>query len=281
MQKRNKVLTIIPSLYGGGAERFVADLTSSLCKEYDHTLVTYNRKSGMYSFEGELIELPVRESNSPISRFIRFHRLKRRLGKLKGEKVPSVSISHMLIPNLLNVLTRKEGKVICVIHGQWSIGLNSLPFLNVLFKKLYARADVIVSVSQFIQEKFVEAYPLGVSHEIIHAGVDIDRVLIQSQETIEQPLPEEYLVYVAGFREVKNHISLLHNLKDFLKSSNYSLVLVGEGPKRKEIEATISNLGLSDSVILLGGLLNPYPVVKGAKLSLMVSSSESFSLVVV
>jgi len=38
---------------------------------------------------------------------------------------------------------------------------------------------------------------------------------------------------------------------------------------------------LTGKVIILGSVINPYPIIKNAHLSVMVSSSESFSLVVV
>lgn len=273
-------MTIIPSLYQGGAEKFVADFSEALSDKFKHTIITYNKTEHIYSHEGSLIELAIPQRSYLIARIIRFITLLQAFKSLKKQLSPKIVISHMLMANMLNVLSRKNEIKICVLHGEWSFRTKSKNTFGWFIKRQYSKADLIISVSEYIKNKFEDCYSLQVPHEVIHIGVPIRSIEKMASKTIQTRLPENYIVYVAGFRPIKNHLKLIKHLHDFLKKSSISLVLVGDGPLRKQIEKSIHKRNLKDKVILLGNLSNPYPIIKNAKISVLTSSSESFSLAV-
>jgi glycosyltransferase involved in cell wall biosynthesis len=279
---RIPILTFIPSLYGGGAEKIVADLSFALSKRFNHKILTYNRKHLKYPYSGELEELDLKIEHNLFNRFFKQFLIYKKVLSFKQSFNPKVTISHMLIANMLNVLTSRKSKTICVLHGEWSIKTGKSKLLDkFLVKRLYAKADLIVFVSHYIEKMFQEYYSLDVPHEVAYIGINIEEVNLKATEEGGIELPENYLVYVAGFRPVKNHIILIENLETYLKVTDIFLVLVGDGELRTHIEKKISNLGLSHKIILTGNVQNPYPIIKNAKISLLVSSSESFSLVIV
>src|SRR5262249_3018636 len=55
-----------------------------------------------------------------------------------------------------------------------------------------------------------------------------------------------------------------------------SLVIVGEGEERPELERLISRLGLSGRVILPGHVQNPYPIIGAARLFVSSSNLDGF-----
>lgn len=279
---KNKVLTIIPSLYGGGAEKVAADISYALTDKYDHTIVTYNQKGDKYKFSAKHIDLSIQKFRTFLGRFVRMGVVFYHIKKNKKNLKPLVSISHMLISNMLNVLTKRNNKTICILHGEWSVRTNVF-LLDELIKKQYLKADCIISVSHYIKNMFEEYYQLNnldYKHEVVHIGGDIKEIQKKSDYKINENLPDKFLVYVAGFRKVKNHIDLLEKLEVLLKETDFNLVLVGDGELRKDIQSKIIDLNLTNKVVLLGNIPNPYPVIKKAFLSLLASSSESFSLVV-
>lgn len=279
--KIEKVLTIIPSLYDGGAEKFTADLSLGLVNNNEITTLIYNSKQTTYMYGGVLHDLQIPESNGILKRLKRQLIIKNEIKKFKNCWSPKVSISHMLMANMLNIITKRDEKTICVLHGEWSIKTGKSKVLDLVVKHYYSKADIIVSVSKFIKNKFDNYYKLSVPHKVIYVGVDIPSVEKKSKNELSIDLPENYIVYVAGFRPVKNHILLLDELELYLKEQDVSLVLLGDGPLRKKIEREIFKRGLQEKVIVLGNLSNPYPIIKKAKVSLLYSSSESFSLAVV
>ena len=281
MKNKKIILTLVPSLYGGGAEKYVADISRYLSELYTHTTIIYNRKSSLYTYTGGLIDL-----SEPLNRWNHFRVLKQfsllmHINRLKNQLTPRVVISHMLIPNIINLLSGRKPVTICFIHGLWSIRTKSIFFPKWFFRWVYSKADCIVCVSEYIEYEFQKYYNLDIHKKVIHIGVDSDKIRKLSDEIPYELIPQDYIVYVAGLREVKNHILLIETLKDFLKESKLSLVLIGDGPLKGTLETRIKQLGLDEKIYLLGNLKNPYPLVKRAKLAIMVSNSESFSLAVV
>ncbi|MEM7185256.1 MAG: glycosyltransferase [Bacteroidota bacterium] len=278
---KEDIVTIIPSLYEGGAEKFAADLSLRLDGTFNHKTVVYNPTAHRYDHAGEVIELDVPPRSTPLGRFVRQLRIVKQLKRLKQQWSPKVVISHMLMANMLNVLSRKNERTVCVLHGEWSIKTGGSWLLRRFVRRQYQKADQIVSVSHYIKEMFDSHYQLDVPHEVIYVGLPVETILREALQPPHVSLPNSYMVYVAGFRPVKNHLALIDALEVYLKLNPISLVLLGDGPLRSEIEDRVKSLGLSEKVLLLGNVPNPYPIVKGATLSLMVSESESFSLVVV
>ncbi|MBE9490624.1 MAG: glycosyltransferase, partial [Bacteroidetes bacterium] len=259
---KDKIITIIPSLYDGGAEKLAADLSFSLMKSFDHSIIIYNKNNNKYDFTGELIELNIPSKSFILSRLRRQFLILKNIIYLKNKLQPKVVISHLLMANLLNILSKKNHKTVCVIHGEWSIKSGKSKFLDFFIRKYYAKTDIIVSVSNHIKQTFDDYYKLKTQHLVIYNGIDVNNVKEKAKETIAYNLPDKYFVYVAGFRNVKNHILLLNQLGSYLKNNSYILVLVGDGPLKSKIEKRIKELGLMGKVVLLGNLPNPYPVME-------------------
>ncbi len=62
---------------------------------------------------------------------------------------------------------------------------------------------------------------------------------------------------------------------------DHRLVIMGDGPDRTEIEATVTELGVQESVTLTGFVENPWPEVAGADLFVLSSQHEAFGLTLV
>jgi N-acetylgalactosamine-N,N'-diacetylbacillosaminyl-diphospho-undecaprenol 4-alpha-N-acetylgalactosaminyltransferase len=278
-ENKKLLLTIIPSLHGGGAEKFTADISHGLSQKFDHYLITYNKKEN-YSYKGQLTHLDTPESENILKKIIRQFQIQKAIRSFKKKINPQTTISHMLMANMHNILSKGNDFTICVLHGEWSVTSGN-KILDFFVGRIYKKADLIISVSNHIKNMFDEKYGFNLPHFVIHNAIDIDAVNKASQEKFSFVLPEKYIVYVAGFRPVKNHLQLIKQLENYLKNNDVHLVLVGDGELRPEIETTIESLYLKNKVHLLGNITNPHPVVKRALLSLLVSSSESFSLVLV
>ncbi len=56
--------------------------------------------------------------------------------------------------------------------------------------------------------------------------------------------------------------------------------MIGDGEEKENLENQAKKLGVKDSFILLGSLLNPYPYVKNADFFIMPSESEGWPLII-
>lgn len=97
-------------------------------------------------------------------------------------------------------------------------------------------------------------------------------------------LHNKQIVSVGRLEEVKDFSSLIdvYNLV-YKKYPDWSLKIIGEGSKRKDLEKQISNLGLKNNVILTGRLTSDKIAeeLDNSSIFVLTSKSESFSLVLV
>ena len=95
---------------------------------------------------------------------------------------------------------------------------------------------------------------------------------------VKQP-GDLWLGTLAGLRAVKNLPEMVHLAKHLPEP--WKLVIVGEGPERGEIEATVAQLGLQNRVFLPGHAADPAAVMPLFDLFALTSDSEQFPISVV
>ncbi|MGP9765127.1 glycosyltransferase [Halomonas sp. AOP13-D3-9] len=86
-----------------------------------------------------------------------------------------------------------------------------------------------------------------------------------------------YLLNVARLVPQKNHHLLLRAYAKM--QTTLPLVIVGEGPLRKELEALAIELGIAARVTFAGRQLNPYPWMHHARLFILSSAHEGLGIV--
>ncbi len=273
-----KIFSIISSLYGGGAEKLVADLSLHTDKLFQNTIVLSKNSKKKYPHSAAIKYLKAKGSNFILKNYGYF----KTLNQLKNNNPDGLYISHLWVSNILNTITKTSGlKTIIFMHGRWSITPEKGWLLDNLTSYFYNKASAVVCVSKYMLELYKDYHGNHKNLYVIYNGVDLPNIQNQAEANLDLNLPEKFLVYVAGFRHVKNHIGLLENLKNFLLETDYHLVFIGDGELKEAILNEIKFLSLENKVTLLGNLPNPHAIVKKAKYALLASKDESFSLTVV
>jgi len=154
-----KILFIVPSLSGGGAERVVTNLSREISEENEVYIAVFSSERKDYEYRGRLLDLETKEEN----RIVRNIKSLARLKKIKKSIKPDVSISFLPEPNLMNVLTKqKNEKTIISVRNMLSRILKpkSLPFfvMKSIFRTFYNKADKIVSLSCGVKRDLVENF---------------------------------------------------------------------------------------------------------------------------
>lgn len=113
----------------------------------------------------------------------------------------------------------------------------------------------------------------------------VRRLSFQRIEAVEQWRNNAHclrLVHVGRLDTQKNHALLLSVCSELKKRGRkFSLMIVGEGHDRPNIEKRILKLGLGDQVTLVGAQNNPFPWIAAADALLLTSRFEAFALVLV
>lgn len=146
--------------------------------------------------------------------------------------------------------------------------------------KYYKKFDRVVCVSEQGKKSFEELFGECVKTEIVYNTVDCEEIVRKSKEGITKDLGLKYplVVSLGRLSKPKHYIRLLRSHKRLMDEGiEHMLLILGEGPDRKELEEYIEENKLQDTVCLLGFMNNPYPYVKMADLLVCSSIYECFS----
>lgn len=93
---------------------------------------------------------------------------------------------------------------------------------------------------------------------------------------------KKVIIQIGRFCEQKNQAFLLDVLQKLCEKDNsYILMLVGDGPIRKELENKISKLGLTNNVVFTGNRTDVQNLLQCADLSVLPSTVEGLGIVLI
>lgn len=191
--------------------------------------------------------------------------------------------AHLLLGN------RRDSKKIIYMHSDMIDEYKErYPSLEKVFK-IYKDADNLVSVSKSSKEVNCEnlGHFLSLPKDkfaYCNNVQDPERILSLKDE----PLPEEdkafftvgkTFINVGRLSPEKDQAKLIDSFYKLTKENHdVKLLIVGEGPLRKELKDKISLLGLDNKVHLLGYRENPYPYILKADCFVLSSNYESMTM---
>ncbi len=147
----------------------------------------------------------------------------------------------------------------------------------------FARVDVIVCVSAGAKENFCKRYPaLAAKTRLIYNFYDKKQIVTASIPPYKFDTQKPVLLSVGRMTEQKAYprfLKVLKRLKD--DGFEFSYHIIGTGGEFDLIKQTISDLELSDRVVLRGLTDNPYQYMAGCDLFVLPSIWEAFPTVTV
>lgn len=281
-----RFLFIIDALETGGAERLVLSLTEKLIElGHDVNLLVIKDAIALQVPTGvKLHILNYRKSTLFPYNLLFAIRLRRLVSRLVAEDgVFELITSNLNLSNRLTHIARISNVYYCV-HEAVSIsslakrkGLKRF-FRRLRFKRILDGKDII-TVSDGVKDDLLNIVKIEPrSIKAIYNGVNFGRIKSLA-ETGENTIAGEYVVHVGRLSKEKRHDILLAAFKK--SGIDCKLVIVGDGPERSNIEHMVRQLALEDRVIMTGRLENPYPVMKGAMMTLLSSDYEGLPTVLV
>ncbi len=120
-------------------------------------------------------------------------------------------------------------------------------------------------------------------YRLIRSGISISTdpaaaVGLRRRLRRELGIDDRFVVgMVARFSRQKDHDTLLRAIAEVARTDlgpSLTLLLVGDGPTRREVEATVSQLGLADQVVFLGHRVDAAQLVHAVDVSVVSSRWE-------
>lgn len=265
-----------------GAEQMVREIVTRLGDKYDITLVTGRYDKANAKTEDrptfKLIRVGIGHKQLDKLLYILLGALKVR--ELKPQIAHAIMESYAggalvlikwLAPGVKRILTLQSGDLDDE-RKQKQLDL------KLFWKIIHRSPDLITAISNALAKR---AQDLGVKKEkivITPNGVDLSVILGEEVKVKNQ------VVCVARLSWEKDHQSILTAWPKVVEAvPGATLVFVGEGDKRTEIETQIKELGIESSVILRGLLPHPETMkeIKRSEVFICPSLAEGLGLVFV
>lgn len=274
-----KIVIAIFTLQGNGAERFALTLAKGLVDAGHEAHIVYFKN---------IIDLPIPENIQlhffdyqkyrAIPKFMRAGFAAKAFDRfvIKNIGTPDLVLSNLFPVDF--VLSKSQlPNVHLVIHNTTSLEYGErLAGMRKQLDKVYL-AKPCVAVSKGVEKDFIEIFGSKSRITTIYNPIDVEQVVSTSNEYIPD-IEKPYIVNVGKFKQQKRHDILI---KAYAKANvQEKLVLVGTGELLEASKKLVKDLGIEDKVIFTGFKKNPYPYIKHAKLMVVSSDFEGFSIVI-
>jgi N-acetylgalactosamine-N,N'-diacetylbacillosaminyl-diphospho-undecaprenol 4-alpha-N-acetylgalactosaminyltransferase len=270
------IVFIINSLTAGGAEGALVDLLGYM-------------KGHLEPFAVHLVLLDAEQERHTAPVWVKKHVLSAnfglvsstlRLAGLLKQLRPVLALSFLNRANCANVMVSKLLGHPCIISERVHTTSHFGTALSALVSKTIVRltyplADQVIAVSEGVKDDMLTNFGIsGAKLRVIHNPVNTDRICARAAEAPSIDIPEPYIMGMGRLVPNKNFRLLIEAYRTSQIAE--TLVVLGDGPERAELESLVAHYGLAKRVILPGHVDNPYPIIKAARLFVCSSNAEGF-----
>lgn len=280
-----RLLVLLPTLNGGGAERAVVNLLSAIDRSRFEPILLLIKNEGVY-WDLLPAALEVQTILPPGTRIRdRFPAVLSALLKAARSADLIVGALELTVTYYAALLGRLLGKPsVGWVHTDLGLYLPQAGALHPLLCRLfYPQLDMVIAVSDGVAASLHSLLPaIRDKIRIIHNSLPIDAITQAAQQEPEVVVDGPYVVGVSRLNEEKGCDLLIRAfalLKD--QCPKLTLVILGDGPERHRLEQLVHELGLVGRVRLPGFLQNPYAVMQRARVFAMSSRFEGFGMVLI
>ena len=299
---KRKVLFLIESLSGGGAEKVLSVILQHFNKDCNEVVVCPIVDCGVYR-ETVLTCVPFYQpiicyKGGPIKRV--FNKLKY---KLVYSWLPLSWVCKLFLPKnndveiafcegyVTKLLSHSSSKAKKIAWIHTDLSDNPWPIDIGVYKSVeeeaatYMKMDRIVCVSHAVENKFHAKYGFEGKTCTIYNPIDIDDIKLEANKRTDNGALKRkncfHLVSIGRLVPQKGYDRLIACLKRLIDDGYpLCLTIIGEGQERNLLEHLIQENGMSGFVNLPGFMNNPYSLLSEANLFVCSSRAEGFSLVI-
>lgn len=270
---RHRILFIITSLYGGGAEKVCCVLASKMAEKHDVTLLYFfEHENGKHYPLDERVKrvcmpyLTCRPLTHPLKWLVCQWLNFKNVRAAKRNNHVDLSVSLLLSPNALNVFTRRRGERI--VTSERANPRVFLPKLFGLTRLIYGLSDHVVFQSETVRSLYGKR--IRAKSSIIMNPVSIS---CRADE-----VRRKRIVSVGRLTDQKNHAMLIRSFAAFhARFPAYSLTIYGEGSERENLQKQIDTADLSSCVSLAGNDEQVHAHIRDAEIFVLSSNFEGLS----
>jgi glycosyltransferase involved in cell wall biosynthesis len=275
-QACKRVLFIINSLAGGGAERVMCTLlraSQGELRDSRISLLLLDREAAMYEVP-RWIDVQQLDCRHSLLRSI--WSVWRALARAR----PDLTVSFLTRSNVANIIASALLGIPAVISERVNtsshLGVGAgAAVARLLVKATYPKARRIIAVSQGVADDLRASFGIRRDRMAVIANpIDVEAIRAQADSGAPVPIEGPYAVTMGRLVPNKNFGMLI---EAFARSGIAGqLLILGDGPERDTLTRQIEMLGLSGRVVMPGFSANPFPTLARAAFYVSPSNAEGF-----
>lgn len=278
------IALFLPSLAGGGAERVFVELANEFAARGLRVDLVLASAEGPYlediSSAVRIVDFKVPRILRAVLPLVRYLRTER----------PAAMLSALDHANVVAVIARRlaGASTRCVISVRSvptevyrRAGSGGSRHLLRFMKIAYPFADAIIANSHAVALDLSRLLRIPVDElHVIHNPLNLARIETESRA----PLAHDWLadgappviLGVGSLAPLKDFETLIRAFAIVRQSRACRLVILGEGPDRKKLEAVARGVGVTNHVLMPGFVANPFAWMRRARVFVSSSVTEGF-----
>lgn len=195
------------------------------------------------------------------------------------------AIPHAYAAYMAKQMLKEKGvhiKVVTTLHGTDITLVGSHPTYKTAVEFSINNSDVVTAVSHDLKKTTNRLFNIRKEIEVVYNFIDVDKYIKAEEEDCERAAlakPEERIItHISNFRPVKRVEDVIKVFYKIQKETPSKLLLIGEGPDRKEAERLAKRLKIKDKVYFLGNSSEIDKILCYSDLFILPSQTESFGL---
>ncbi len=273
-----RIMFLIPTMSGGGAERIVAILSDRFIAEHDVEIFTFEKGTSFYDIHSDIklrsAGIIVNRKNrrtTTISTLIQMPKVFVQFKKECLNYQPDVVISFLPQAAAIAHLARRGNLNYCHISSERNDPTKRSKLMQRFLKHIYGNVDSLVCQSKVVADYYSTSRKEQIS--IIPNPINLSLIPVATKERVPPRI-----VAVGRLQEQKNYPLLIKSFKCATSKIDpkTTLMIYGEGKLRSELKELVNSLNLEDKVRFQGLTKNIFDEIKDAALFVMSSDYEGF-----
>lgn len=303
--QRLKVLLLLTSLHGGGAERVAVHLLNGLDPARFDVRMGLLRAAGPYLAEADASRVAVAPDGDRRFDFDGANAAQYRPARLLGgalaapraframiaEFRPDVVLSFLKGTNLIvwRALAglgaevprprwiAREGNNLLAVIDEETPGTLAAAVVRGLTARAYRRADRVLTLTDALAGEIAGQLRLDPARVAwIPNPVDVDAVRARAREPLADPPPRPFVLTAGRLEWQKGHDLLLRAFAASGAAAHRDLVILGHGSRETRLRSLAQDLGMASHVRFAGFAANPFTWMAACDLFVLPSRWEGF-----
>jgi glycosyltransferase involved in cell wall biosynthesis len=285
-QNSGTIALFLPALYDGGAERVMLNLSCDFANKGWQVDLVLAKAVGNYLNQVpqnvRIVDLGASRTLFALPKLVRY------LKKVRPSSMLTAMHYANIVAAMSAIVAQVDTHVVLSEHTVLRPEMfqsRSSKILLWLMRRFYPLYDII-AVSQGVADSLQKVVRVPRSKiRVVYNPILSDRLVKFASQPLDHPWfqDEQPPVILAAGRlvDAKDYPTLLRAFAKIREQRHARLIILGEGPRRPDLEKLICRLKLNEDILMPGFVDNPFQYMKRASLFVLSSQYEGFGNVLV